>query len=128
MSLPAESRPIAFVFSRDPAALKHFYGDVLGLRLISEDGFAIAYDLGEGSMLRLTALPTHQPTPHTAFGWSVPDIGATVATLRGRGVAFKFYDGFGQDTNGIWTAPDGSAKVAWFPDPEGNLLSLTQFC
>ncbi len=127
MTLPAESRPIAFVFSRDPAALKPFYRDVLGLPLIGEDGFAVAFDLGGGAMLRLTALPSHVPTPHTAFGWSVPDIAAAVADVRAKGVAFKIYDGFGQDADGIWTAPGGAARVAWFPDPDGNLLSLTQF-
>ncbi|MDE1917209.1 MAG: VOC family protein [Sphingomonadales bacterium] len=127
MPMPAESRPISFVLSRDPAALKPFYGDVLGLSLIGEDGFAIAYDLGDGAMLRLTALPSHQPAPHTAFGWSVPDIAAAVADLRAKGVAFKIYEGFAQNSDGIWTAPGGGAKVAWFPDPEGNLLSLTQF-
>ena len=127
MPLPATARPISFVFSRDPAALKAFYGEVLGLPLIGEDGFAIAYDLGDGAMLRLTALPTHVPAPHTAFGWSVADIAATIAALRAKGVAFKIYDGFGQDADGIWTAPGGVAQVAWFPDPEGNLLSLTQF-
>ena len=127
MTLPADSRPISFVFSRDPVALKAFYGEVLGLPLIDEDGFAIAYDLGAGAMLRLTALPAHVPAPHTAFGWSVADIAAAIAGLRAKGVAFKIYEGFGQDADGIWTAPGGVAQVAWFPDPEGNLLSLTQF-
>jgi catechol 2,3-dioxygenase-like lactoylglutathione lyase family enzyme len=127
MTLPAESRPISFVFSRDPAALKPFYGEVLGLPFLSEDGFAIAYDLGAGDMLRLTNLPAHVPAPHTAFGWSVPDIAAAIADLRAKGVVFKIYEGFGQDADGVWTAPGGVAKVAWFPDPEGNLLSLTEF-
>jgi len=127
MTLPPSARPIGFVFSADPQTLKPFYADVLGLPLISEDGFAIAFDLGQGAMLRLTNLPSHKPEPHTAFGWTVSDIRATIAALKAKGVAFKTYDGFGQDADGVWTAPDGQTLVAWFPDPEGNLLSLTQF-
>jgi catechol 2,3-dioxygenase-like lactoylglutathione lyase family enzyme len=127
MTLPADSRPISFVFSVNPGALKPFYADVLGLPLIGEDGFAASFDLGAGAMLRLTAKPSHNPAPHTAFGWSVEDIAATIAALKAKGVVFKVYDGFGQDADGIWTSPSGEARVAWFPDPEGNLLSLTQF-
>lgn len=127
MPLPTDAHPIAFVFSANPAASKSFYSDVLGLPPISEDDFAVAFDLGAGSMLRLTAKPTHVPAPHTAFGWSVADIAATVAALKAQGVVFKIYEGFGQDAEGIWTSPAGEARVAWFPDPEGNLLSLTQF-
>jgi predicted enzyme related to lactoylglutathione lyase len=127
MTLPPESRPIAFVFSKEPAALIPFYRDVLGLPLLGEDGFAVTFDLGGGAMLRLTALPGHAPAPHTAFGWSLADITATVIRLRAGGVTFQVYDGFGQDEHGIWTAPGGAARVAWFTDPEGNLLSLTQF-
>ncbi|WP_206242337.1 VOC family protein [Novosphingobium terrae] len=127
MTLPPSAHPIGFVFSTNPQALKSFYADVLGLPLTGEDDFAIAFDLGQGAMLRLTNLPSHKPEPHTAFGWSVADIRATILALKAKGVAFKTYDGFGQDSDGVWTAPDGQTMVAWFPDPEGNLLSLTQF-
>jgi hypothetical protein len=84
------SRPISFVFSRNPPTLKPFYTQVLGLTVISEDNFAIAFDLGAGAMLRLTNLPDHVAAPHTAFGFAVDDIRATIATLRAKGVALPF--------------------------------------
>jgi catechol 2,3-dioxygenase-like lactoylglutathione lyase family enzyme len=60
------------------------------------------------------------------LGWEVPDIEAAVASLTANGVAMNIYEGFGQDESGIWTAPDGSGKVAFFNDPDGNGLSLVQ--
>jgi hypothetical protein len=64
---------------------------------------------------------------HTVLGWQVTDIGAAVRAHKAKGVAFKIYDLFGQDDLGVWTAPDSGAKVAWFCDPDGNVLSLTEF-
>jgi hypothetical protein len=66
------------------------------------------------------------PSAHTVLGWTVPDIAAAVALLKERGVAMNVYEGFGQDELGIWQAPDRSAKIVWFNDPEGNVLSLKQ--
>jgi hypothetical protein len=77
-------------------------------------------------MLRLTVLPDFKAGPHPVLGWNVPDLATTAASLRARGIAFTVYPGMGQDELGIWTAPDGRAKVAWFADPDGNVLSLSQ--
>jgi len=79
------------------------------------------------AMVRLTDLPDHVPGAHTVLGWAVDDIRATVAELVGKGVTFRVYDGMGQDEQGIWQVPGGPTKVAWFTDPDGNVLSLTQF-
>jgi catechol 2,3-dioxygenase-like lactoylglutathione lyase family enzyme len=76
--------------------------------------------------LRLTEVPDHVASAHPVLGWEVPDIAATVEALTAKGVGFTIYAGMGQDARGIWTAPDGSAKVAFFNDPDGNGLSLTQ--
>ena len=95
--------------------------------MVSEDDFAVTFALAGGAQLRLTDLPGHQAMGHTVLGWAVSDIGAAVAELRGKGVTFKVYDGFGQDVDGIWSPPGGRTKVAWFCDPDGNVLSLTQF-
>lgn len=102
-----------------------FYRDVLGLRFVADDGFAAVFDL-DGAPLRITEIPDHEPGPHPVLGWMVDDIEATVRELADRGVVFTVYEGMGQDALGIWTAPDGSAKVAFFADPDGNGLSLTQ--
>lgn len=116
---------VAFAATVDPTRAKRFYGKTLGLRLLSEDGFALAFDAG-GTMLRVQIVPHVRPAGYTVLGWSVPDIRREVLSLARRGVAFRRYEGMEQDELGIWSAPSG-AKVAWFEDPDGNTLSLTQF-
>ncbi len=127
MSLPATAAPCTFVLTADRARAKPFYADVLGLRFLGEDGHAATFDAGNRTPLRLTDLPGHVAAGHTVLGWNVGDIRETVRALAAKGVAFKVYDGFGQDGDGIWRAPGGGAQVAWFTDPDGNVLSLTQF-
>ena len=115
---------VAFVPSRDFAGARSFYEGVLGLRFVSEDGFALVLDAG-GIMLRVAKVPKFEPQPFTILGWEVPDIENAVSGLQGRGVSFEKYRIRGQDERGIWTAP-GGAKVAWFKDPDGNVLSVSQ--
>lgn len=124
MSL-ADAPPIAFVITRDRKASEAFYGDMLGLRRLPGDPFAAVFDLA-GVKLRITEVPDFAPSAHPVLGWQVDDIAATVEALAANGVRFTIYEGMGQDARGIWTAPDGSAKVAFFPDADGNMLSLTQ--
>jgi catechol-2,3-dioxygenase len=102
-----------------------FYQGVLGLSVRSSDAFGDFLQL-DGALLRVTALPDHKAHPHPVLGWNVADIVATATALRDRGVTFTIYEGIGQDDHGIWTAPDGQAKVAWFTDPDGNVLSVSQ--
>ena len=125
MSIPASAEPMAFILVRDRAKAKAFYQGVLGLRLMSEDDYADVYDLN-GITLRLTTVEVWTAHPHKVVGWSVPDIAATSAALAAKGVKFNIYDGFGQDALGIWTSPEGKAKINWFNDPEGNVLSLKE--
>jgi catechol 2,3-dioxygenase-like lactoylglutathione lyase family enzyme len=122
-----KSHPIvAFVATTQPAVAKPFYARTLGLRLVSEDGFALVFDAA-GTMLRVaTVAAPLQPAGYTVLGWHVPDIERAVRGLQAAGVAFNRYEGLGQDDLGIWTAPSG-ARVAWFADPDGNTLSLTEF-
>jgi catechol 2,3-dioxygenase-like lactoylglutathione lyase family enzyme len=125
--MPALSfaKPITFIITRDRVKAEAYYGETLGLRLSYKDDFAAVYDLA-GTSLRITEVPDFVPQPHTALGWVVPDIEASVRELATKGVRFTVYDGYGQDALGIWTSPDGITKVAWFNDPDGNVLSLTQ--
>jgi catechol 2,3-dioxygenase-like lactoylglutathione lyase family enzyme len=127
MSLPTAAQPVCFVLTANRALAKPFYADVLGLRMMGEDDHAVTFDLGNRTPLRLTDLPTHQAAGHTVLGWHVGDIREAVRALRAKGVEFKVYDGFGQDADAIWNSPRGGAAVAWFADPDGNVLSLTQF-
>lgn len=127
MSILAQALPICFILTANRLATKPFYAGTLGLPIVSEDDFAVTFHLTGGMNLRLTDLPDHKASGHTVLGWTVADMAAAVAELRAKGVTFKIYDGFGQDAEGIWSPPGGGAKVAWFADPDGNVLSLTQF-
>ncbi len=122
---------MAFAPTCDAGRAVEFYRDKLGLRLVSEDAFAAVFD-AHGTTLRVTIVPQPlTPQAFTILGWKVADIAASVRSLEAAGVRFERYDpkifhGLpGQDTLGIWTAP-GGAKIAWFKDPDGNLLSLAQ--
>lgn len=126
MSLQAAS-PVAFILTADRAKAKPFYAGALGLPIVSEDDFAVTLDLGNSATIRLTDLPGHTAADHTVLGWGVPDIRSAVSALKAKGVTFRVYEGFGQDADGIWSPPGGGAQVAWFTDPDGNVLSLTQF-
>lgn len=127
MSLPTAAAPVCFILTADRAKSKPFYADVLGLRLLGEDAHAITFDLGNRTPMRLSDVPGHRGSGHPVVGWNVANIVETVRQLAAKGVKFEVYEGYGQDADGIWHSPDGGAKVAWFTDPDGNLLSLTQF-
>ena len=117
---------IAFSATNEPERAKQFYRDVLGLPLREESPFALVFEAG-GTMLRVQKARGHKPAPHTLLGFEVPDIAADAKALHERGVRFERYPGMEQDALGIWSAPDNGAKIVWFKDPDGNLLSLTQF-
>ena len=116
---------MAFVATRDPERAKAFYRDTLGLQMVTEQlPFALVFD-AHGTMLRVTIVREIVVAPYTVLGWEVPDIAATVKELAAAGVKLERYPGMPQDELGIWTAPGGN-KVAWFKDPEGNVLSVAQ--
>jgi catechol 2,3-dioxygenase-like lactoylglutathione lyase family enzyme len=121
----ATEKIIGFVPITDAARAKSFYAEKLGLKFVSEDSFAVVFD-ANGTMLRLTLLPEVKPQAFTILGWEVSDIVATVKRLQGAGVIFERYGDFmKQDELGIWDAP-GGARVAWFKDPDGNTLGVSQ--
>jgi catechol 2,3-dioxygenase-like lactoylglutathione lyase family enzyme len=115
---------IAFVATGDPARARAFYGDTLGLELVEETPFAVVFSVG-ATMLRVTVVDAVIAAPYTVLGWAVADIAARVRELGERGVAFERYAGLEQDELGVWRSPSG-ARIAWFKDPDGNTLSLTQ--
>ena len=125
MKRPLSGAPVAFVFVTDRERAMAFYRETLRLELHSSDGFGDLIDLG-GGLLRMTAMPDHQAHPHPVLGWNVGDIVSTIEVLRDRGVVFTIHDGFGQDALGIWTSPDGRTRLAFFADPDGNVLTLSQ--
>jgi catechol 2,3-dioxygenase-like lactoylglutathione lyase family enzyme len=115
---------IAFVTTADPARSKAFYEETLGLRLVADDPYALVYD-ANGIALRIQKVPEVAPRAHTVLGWQVDDIASVIRGLVARGVTFERYSFMDQDDLGVWHTPDGG-KVAWFKDPDGNVLSLTE--
>ncbi len=120
----ATSDVIAFAPATDLARARSFYETALGLPLVEQNAYACVFD-AHGTMLRVTAVAEVAHAGYTVLGWRVTDIDATVADLASRGVVFARYDGVQQDAHGVWTTPNGD-RVAWFNDPDGSVLSLTE--
>lgn len=118
------ARLTAFVATTDAARARAFYVQLLGLEVESEDDFALVLNC-QGTQLRVQKVQNLQPATYTVLGWQVRDLRQNMVRLVERGVAFEKYGFLQQDDLGIWTAP-GGARVAWFKDPDGNLLSLAQ--
>jgi catechol 2,3-dioxygenase-like lactoylglutathione lyase family enzyme len=121
----ASSKLQTIVLSSRLAEAEKFYGDVLGLKLKGKSHGALVYDVGGGD-LRVSPVPSTEPSPHTVLGFAVADLGAVMNALSMRGVKWERFANFPQDDAGVLLTPDG-AKVGWFRDPDGNLLSVVQY-
>ena len=118
------ARIMAFVPITDSQKSRPFYEEVLGLRFVSDDPFALVMN-SNGVTIRLAKVGKFSPARFTIMGWQVSAIEESVSELTKKGVQFEKFPGLPQDERGIWAAP-GGAKVAWFKDPDGNILSLSQ--
>ena len=116
---------VGFIASTDLDASTAFYGGVLGLEQIDRIGDSACTFKVPGGSLRVIHVGEVVLAPYTVLGWEVDDVTTTAKALAGHGVAAEIYDGFGQDDDGVWTAPSG-ARIIWFKDPEGHVLSLSQ--
>jgi hypothetical protein len=114
----------AFVSTTQPYKARLFYINILGLKLLSEDHYGLECE-SNGAHLRITIVEKLTTQPFTVLGWDTNDIVSTVKRLAGKGIKFEKFSFIEQDELGIWTAPEGT-KVAWFKDPDGNLLSLSE--
>jgi catechol 2,3-dioxygenase-like lactoylglutathione lyase family enzyme len=130
------AKVVTFIPTLDFEKSRPFYEETLGLRFLNDDGFALVFAMGEqetagaestgpGTVLRLVKVGTLLPHPFTVLGWNVSNLDQTVTKLAERAVTFERYPWMSQDGMGVWTAP-GGARVAWFKDPDGNLLSVSQ--
>jgi catechol 2,3-dioxygenase-like lactoylglutathione lyase family enzyme len=115
---------VAFVATEDAARARAFYEATLGLRLVEDGPVALVFD-ANGTRLRVAKVGRVTPATYTVLGWQVGDIVAQVEGLASRGVQFERFPGITQDAAGIWTTDDGD-RVAWFKDPDGNVLSITE--
>ena len=121
----AMSDVIAFAPATDLARARAFYEGALGLSVVDENAYAVVFD-AHGTMLRVTAVAEVAHPGYTVLGWCVTDMRTTVSRLESLGVVFARYEGMEQDAQGVWTTPSGD-RIAWFTDPDGNVLSLTEF-
>ncbi len=115
---------VTFLMTQKPKDAIAFYRDKLGLAFLRDDGFALVFDMG-GVMLRIAKSQGFTPTQNTVLGWEAKDIASSLSKLAQKGISFEHYPNMGQDAQGICTFPNGD-KVAWFRDPDGNVLSISQ--
>jgi catechol 2,3-dioxygenase-like lactoylglutathione lyase family enzyme len=123
-SAPALTHFVGFAMTTKPEQAKKFYGETLGFGFLKDDGFALVFD-AHGTLLRVGKAKEFAPAGNTILGWEVEDISAAVSGLVAKGVVFERYPGMPQDEKAICTFPTGD-RVAWFKDPDGNVLSLSQ--
>ena len=116
---------IAFIPTQNAEKAKAFYQEALGLTFISDDGFALVFN-ANGTMIRIARAGDFARQPFTILGWQVKNIAEVAKQMREKGVVFEKYGFLTQDALGIWDAPGGAAKIAWFKDPDGNILSISE--
>jgi catechol 2,3-dioxygenase-like lactoylglutathione lyase family enzyme len=119
-----DARPVCFIATSDAGRARAFYEGQLGLVLIEDNGYSLLFD-ANGTPLRVQRVEAVAPHPYTALGWDVADVAASVRSLVAAGVTMARFPGLPQDADGLWTTPDGT-RVAWFHDPDGNTLSISQ--
>jgi catechol 2,3-dioxygenase-like lactoylglutathione lyase family enzyme len=124
MGILTLARPALIICTRDRARSAAFYRDILGLELVQEDKFAVVFSTG-GVTLRVSHVADFTPHGHTILGFTVSDVAAAVRALNQQSLAFERFVHIPQDELGVWTAPGRKIQVAWFKDPDGNLLSVT---
>jgi len=121
----ATSRLQTIALSSRLVEAEQFYSRVLGLTLRGRSHGALVYEVG-GSQLRVSPVPSFEPSAHTVFGFAVPDLAAEIAALSARGLTFERHPGLAHDAQGVVVTPWG-AKVAWFRDPDGNIVSIVEY-
>ncbi len=118
-------QPVSFIATDNPDTARVFFADILGLKLREVTPFALVF-LDAGHTLRVQIVSELQPVGYTVHGWQVANIAQEIEELTSKGVQFQRFDHLSQDAFGVWTTPDGN-KIAWFTDPSGNTLSLTEY-
>ena len=116
---------MAFVATADVTKARPFYEDILGLKVRDADAYGINFGTNS-NYLRMSVIPDFKAAPYAVLSWVTEDIYKMITALTAKGVLFDHFPGLGQDKSGVWSAPGGT-KVAWFKDPDQNILSLTQF-
>jgi catechol 2,3-dioxygenase-like lactoylglutathione lyase family enzyme len=120
-----QGRPVmAILGTADMDRALVFYAETLGLSVIASDAYGTSLEAG-GTELRLTNVPAVVPTPYSQLAWRVTDLNAVALALEEIGVTMVRFNHLEQDEVGAWSGP-GGVRVAWFHDPDRNLLSLVE--
>ena len=120
-----DASPISvFLATAKPEESKTFYQKVMGLTLTDDNPFAVVFKL-KGAELRISKVQSFTPQPWTVLDWQVEDLEKTMSELTNKDVSFERFEGMDQDENGVWATPDG-VRIAWFKDPDGNVLSVSK--
>ncbi len=114
-----------FLATADGDVAKAFYAEVMGLELTEDSPYAVVFKLAD-SELRISKVPSFTPFPWTVLDWQIGDIKEAMTSLKDKGVTFERFDGMDQDEDGVWAVPGGGPRIAWFKDPDGNVLSVSQ--
>ena len=123
--MPLSSAPVTFFLATKQAEeAKFFYENILGLALLEDSQYALVFEM-LGAELRISKVPGFEPFPWTVLDWQVGDLDATMKELAEKGIEFTRFDGMDQDENGVWTVPGGETRIAWFKDPDANVLSVS---
>jgi len=118
------TKPVSFIATANSAESRDFYENKLGFELLSDDPFALVFNIGTTS-LRIQKVDTVPKVNHTVLGWEVMNIKKCVSDLTVKDIEFEKFPNLPQDDHGIWLSPSG-ASIAWFKDPDGNILSVTE--
>lgn len=113
-----------FIATAKPEESKAFYQDVMGLTLVDDNPFALVFNLS-GAELRISKVPSFAPQPFTVLDWQVGNLEKSMSNLAGKGINFELFSGMDQDENGVWSTPEG-VRIAWFKDPDDNVLSISK--
>lgn len=124
MGILEAAKPVMLICTRDRARATAFYRDTLGLTMTGQDDYSSLFNIG-GTVLRVSIVADFVAHEHTVLGFQVPHVAATVKALGEKGVVFNRYKQFKQDELGILDVPGTTTRVAWFKDPDGNVLSVT---
>ena len=121
----SSARSSIFLATTKATEAQDFYTNLLGLKFVEDNEFALVFHMA-GAELRISKVAEFMPQPFTVLDWQVSDIKSAVAEMKNKGISFVTYDFMEQDEDGIWTVPNDSTKIAWFKDPDNNVLSISQ--
>ena len=111
--------------TKDVERARKFYADKLGLDAESlYDGQLLELKLRNGVRVLVYPKDDFEPATYTVLNFPVSDIDKAVEALTRSGISFDRYEGFDQDEKGIARSDGNGPDIAWFKDPDGNIIAV----